>query len=161
VCAVPARAQNFLNGSAETIWSGNIRLSAAPAHMFGRDGAPDNTGGAFRLGYGISDSFDLEAKGSVFDGATLLGGDGHVRVFDDGNTLASFTFGGHRALFDHALDSTALDLAAALSQRLSSRVEVYGGAAFSWDQRDRRRRAPPPDVLRHRSARVDSPGVCA
>jgi hypothetical protein len=132
--AVPAGAQNFMNGSAETIWSGNIRLSGSPAHMFGRDGAPDNTGGAFRVGYGISDSFDLEAKSAFFDGVTLLGGDGHLRVFDGGDTLVSVTLGGHQALVKNGLDSTALDLAAALSRRLSSRLQVYGGAAFSWER---------------------------
>jgi hypothetical protein len=132
--AVPAGAQNFQNGSAETIWSGHVRLTGSPAHMFGRDGAPDSTGGAFRLGYGISDTFDVEAKTAFFDGVTLVGGDTKFRVFHDGNTLASFSLGGHQAFVKDALDSTALDLAAALSQRLSSRLEVYGGAAFSWEK---------------------------
>jgi hypothetical protein len=128
-----ARAQNFLNGSAETIWSGNVRLSGAPAHMFGRDGAPDSTGGAFRLGYGVTDNFDLEAKSAFFDGVTLLGGDGHVRFYGSPNTSATVSVGGHQALVKDALDSTALDLGAALSHRLSDRLEVYGGALFSWE----------------------------
>lgn len=134
VCAVPARAQNFLNGSAETIWSGNVRLTGAPAHMFGRDGTPDNTGGAFRLGYGISDNFDIEAKSAFFDGVSLLGGDGHLRFYDRRNTSATLSIGGHQALVSHGLDSTALDLGGALSRRLSDRLEVYGGALFSWER---------------------------
>ena len=50
VGAVPAHAQNFLQGSPDTIWYGNVRLEGAPAEMFPHDGGPDRTGGAFRLG---------------------------------------------------------------------------------------------------------------
>ena len=50
----PAQAQNFQNGSAQTIWSGNLRLTGSPAWLFGEDDAPNRTGGAFRLGYGIT-----------------------------------------------------------------------------------------------------------
>jgi len=134
VCAVPAQAQNFLNGSAETIWAGNVRLSGSPAHMFGRDGAPDNTGAALRLGYGFTDNFDLEAKSAFFDGVTLLGGDAHYRFLARPNTSAAFSVGAHQALVSNALDSTALDLAASLSRRLTERVEVYGGALLSWER---------------------------
>ena len=79
VSAAPARAQNFLNGSAETIRDRYFRLTAAPVQMFGRDAAPDRAGGAFRLGYGITDAFDVEAKSAFFDGVTLIGGDGQFR----------------------------------------------------------------------------------
>jgi hypothetical protein len=101
--------------------------------MFGRDGGPDRTGGAFRLGYGFSDSFDVEAKTAFFDGVSLVGGDGKLRVLDRGDTSLSFSAGGHRALVDHAPDSTALDLAAQLTRRLGRRLEVFGGAALSWE----------------------------
>lgn len=133
VLADPALAQNFQNGSTEIIWPGYVRLTASPAHMFGRNGAPDRTGGAFRLGYGLSDSFDIEAKTGFFDGVTLVGGDGQLRVIDDGDTSLSFSVGGHQALVSHAPDSTAIDLAAQLSERLGPRLELYGGAAFSWE----------------------------
>jgi hypothetical protein len=133
VLAVPARAQNFQTGSASTIPAGHLRLTASPAWMFGRDGAPDRTGGAFRLGYGMSDSFDVEAKTAFFDGVTLVGGEGQLRVFSRGDTSFSLSAGGHRALVSHALDSTALDLAAQLSARLGQRLEIYGGAVFSWE----------------------------
>jgi hypothetical protein len=133
VVAVPARAQNFQTGSASTIPAGHLRLTASPAWMFGRDGAPDRTGGAFRLGYGMSDSFDVEAKTAFFDGVTLVGGDGKFRVLDHGTTSLSLSAGGHQALVSHALDSTALDLAAQLTERLGQRLEVYGGAVFSWE----------------------------
>src|SRR5262245_21860661 len=80
VSAAPARAQNFMSGSAETIRDGYFRLDAAPVQMFGRDAAPDRTGGAFRLGYGITDALDVEAKTAFFDGVSLIGGDGHFRL---------------------------------------------------------------------------------
>jgi len=134
VCAVPAHAQNFLQGSPDTIWYGNVRLEGAPAQMFGREGGPDRTGAALRLGYGVTDNFDLEAKSGLFDGVTLLGGDGHVRLYDRRNTRATFTFGGHHAFVRDALDSTALDLAASVGQRLSSRLQVYAGAACSLER---------------------------
>jgi hypothetical protein len=131
--AVTAHAQNFQSGSAATIRSGHVQLTAAPVHMFGRDGRPDRTGGAFRLGYGISSSFDVEAKTAFFDGVTLVGGDGHFRVFDDQDTSLSFRVGGHQALMGSGPDSTALDLGAELSEWLNRRLELYGGAAFSWE----------------------------
>ena len=131
--AVPGGAQNFQNGSAETIWPGHVRLIASPAHMFGREGRPDRTGGAFRLGYGLSDSFDVEAKAAFFDGVSLVGGDGQFRVLHDGDTSLSFRIGGHQALMSGGPDSTALDLAGELSERLGPRLELYGGAAFSWE----------------------------
>ncbi len=134
VSAVPAHAQNLLQGSADTIWHGNVRIEGAPAEMFGREGGPDRTGAAFRLGYGITDNFDLEAKSGLFDGVTLLGGDGHVRLYDRSNTLATLTVGGHHAFVRDALDSTALDLAASLGHWLSPRLQVYAGAAWSLER---------------------------
>jgi hypothetical protein len=131
--AVPARAQNFQNGSAETVWPGFLRLTASPAQMFGRDGGPDRTGGAFRLGYGVSDSFDVEAKTAFFNGVALVGGDAQFRVLHDPRTSVSFSIGAHQALMTSAPDSTALDLAGQLSQRLGRRLELHGGAAFSWE----------------------------
>lgn len=133
VLAAPARAQNFQNGSATTIPAGDLGLTASPVQMFGRSGAPDRTGGAFRVGYGVADSLDIEAKAAFFDGVSLVGGDGKLRLLDRGNTSLSVSAGGHRALVTHAFDSTALDLAAQLTERLGRRLEVFGGAAFSWE----------------------------
>ena len=132
--AVPAHAQSFLQGSPETIWYGNVRLEGAPAQMFARTGGPDRTGAAFRLGYGIAENFDLEAKSAFFDGVSLVGGDGHFRFYDRRDTLATFTVGGHHAFVSNALDSTALDLAASLGHWFSPRLQVYGGAAYSLER---------------------------
>ena len=133
VSAAPARAQNFLNGSAETIRDRYFRLTAAPVQMFGRDAAPDRAGGAFRLGYGITDAFDVEAKSAFFDGVTLIGGDGQFRVFNDNDVLVSLRIGGHQAVMSNGPDSTALDLGAELSTWVDRRVELYAGTEFSFE----------------------------
>jgi hypothetical protein len=101
VSTAPAQAQNFFAGSAETIRDRYFRLTGAPVVMFGRDGAPDRTGGAFRLGYGITDAFDVEAKSAFFDGVTLIGGDGQFRVFADNDVLVSLRAGAHQAMMDN------------------------------------------------------------
>lgn len=132
--AVSARAQNFLQGSPDTVWYGNVRLQGAPAEMFPHDGGPDKTGGAFRLGYGITSNFDLEAKSSFFDGVTLLGGDGHLRLYDRRDTAATLTVGGHHAFVRDALDSNALDVAASMGHWFSPRLQVYAGAAYSFEK---------------------------
>ena len=134
IVAAPARAQNFLQGSPDTVWYGNVRLEGAPAQMFPHDGGPDRTGGAVRLGYGITSNFDLEAKSAFFDGVTLLGGDGHVRLYDRRDTLATVTVGGHHAFVRDALDSNALDLSASLGHWFSPRLQVYAAAAYSFEK---------------------------
>jgi hypothetical protein len=131
--AVPAWAQNFLTGSLKAIGPGYLRMTGAPTHMFGRDGAPDRTGGAFRMGYGLSDSFGLEGKAAVFDGVTLVGGDGHYRLFNSGDTTVSLSVGGHQAVMSHAPDSTALDLAAEVHTHATPRLDLYGGTSFSYE----------------------------
>jgi hypothetical protein len=129
----PADAQSFLTGSAETIRDRYFRLTGAPVQMFGRDGAPDSTGGAFRLGYGITDAFDVEAKSAFFDGVSLIGGDAQFRVFADDDVLVSVRAGGHQALVEGAPDSTALDLGAELSAWVNRRVELYAGTDVSFE----------------------------
>jgi hypothetical protein len=133
VSASSARAQNFLNGSAETIRDRYFRLTAAPVQMFGRDDAPDSTGAAFRLGYGFTDAFDVEAKSAFFDGVSLIGGDAQFRVFANEDLLVSLRAGGHQALVSDAPDSTALDLGAELSAWVNRRVEVYTATEVSFE----------------------------
>jgi hypothetical protein len=128
--AAPALAQNFQDGSTETIWPGAFRLTGSPVHLFGPGGGPDRDGGAFRLGYGMTDSLDVEAKTGFFDGFTLVGGDAHYRLLD-GPTSLSVRAGGHQALMRDVPDSTALDLSAQVGRRVGPRLELYAGPAFS------------------------------
>ena len=131
--AVPARAQNFLTGSLKVIGPGYLRMTGAPTHMFGRDGRPDRTGGAFRTGYGLSDSFGLEGKAAFFDGVTLVGGDGHYRLLNGKDTTLSLSVGGHQAIVTRAPDSTAVDLAAEVHTHATSRLDLYGATSFSYE----------------------------
>ena len=133
LAAAPARAQNFMSGSADTIRSDYFRLTASPVQMFGRDQRPDRTGGAFRLGYGITDAFTVEGKTAFFDGVTLVGGDGQFRVLGGKDTQCSLRIGGHQAMMTGGPDSTALDLGAEFSAWVDRRVEVYGGTEFSFE----------------------------
>jgi len=132
--AVPARAQSLLQGSPDTVWYGNVRLEGAPAEMYPHDGGSDNTGAVFRLGYGLTSRFNLEAKSGFFDGVTLLGGDAHVRLYDRKDTVAAVTVGGHHAFVSDALDSNALDLAATAGHWFSPRLQVYAGFAYSFEK---------------------------
>ena len=130
IVAAPARAQNFQNGSAETILYGNLRFQASPVQLFGTNGGPDRTGGAFRLGYGLTDSFDVEAKTGFFNGFSLLGADGRYQ-FRSGDTSLAATVGGHQALVQNSPDSTALDLAATGQPPGSGRDSRSSGAPLS------------------------------
>jgi len=107
-------------------------MIGAPTYMFGRDGRPDRTGGAFRLGYGLTESFGVEGKAAFFDGVTLVGGDGHFRLLD-GDTKLSLGVGGHQAVMSSGPDSTALDLAAEVRTRLERRLDLYAGTSFSYE----------------------------
>ena len=130
--ALPARAQNFLTGSVDTIQPGNLRLIGAPTHMFGRDGRPDRTGGAFRLGYGLSDSFGVEGKAAFFDGVTLVGGDGHFRLLDGATNRVAR----RRRTPGRDVERAGLDRARPrrpVRTRLERRLDLYAGTSFSYE----------------------------
>jgi hypothetical protein len=128
----PVRAQNFLTGSVYPIPSGDLRMIGAPTQMFGRDGRPDRTGAAFRMGYGLSDALGVDAKAAFFEGVTLVGGDGHFRLLD-GDTTLSLGLGGHQAIVSAGPDSTALDLSAEARTRLGAGLDVYAGTSVSFE----------------------------
>jgi len=133
--AMPARAQNFLENSAETINRGNFKLAAFPTALFGRNGSSDNWGGALRAGYGFTDNFDMEAKAGFFNGLTLVGADAEVWLLR-GEVDLAVSAGAHKALLRAGRDSTAIDLAAQLSRHVSNRLEVYGGSSVSFEHLD-------------------------
>lgn len=133
--AMPARAQNFLENSAETINRGNFKLAAFPTGLFGRNGASDSWGGALRVGYGFTDNFDVEAKAGFFSGLTLVGADAEVWLLRGDLDLA-VSGGAHKALVRAGRDSTAIDLAAQLSGHVTNRLEVYGGTSVSFEHLD-------------------------
>ena len=123
LCAATSHAQNFLENSSETINKGNFKVSAFPTGLFGKNGAPDNWGGAFRVGYGVTDNFDVEAKGSIFGDFGLVGADAEFWLLK-GDVDFSVSGGAHKALVDAAPDSTAIDFSAQLTKHVGDRLEV-------------------------------------
>jgi hypothetical protein len=135
--AVPAGAQNFLESSAETIPAGDFAFTADPTGLFGKNGRPDRWGGAARLGYGLTDSFDVEAKAAVFNGFSLVGLDTDFWVVK-GPVNMSVGLGAHKALVQSptAANSTAVDAAWRVSGRLTRRLELGGGVSVSFESLD-------------------------
>ena len=131
--AAPARAQNFLMNSAETINRGNFKIAAFPTVVLGEDGAENEWGLATRLGYGFTDRFDVEAKLAFFDRLKMYGADAEYWLAR-GRTDVSLS-GGFRIgdVEGEGADSTALDLAAIASRDVGDDLEVYVGGSLSFE----------------------------
>jgi outer membrane protein with beta-barrel domain len=130
-----AQAQNFLMNSAETINKGNFKISGFPTALLGEDGAENEWGIASRLGYGLTPSFDVEAKLAVFDGLKMYGADAEYWLVK-GKTDVSLSGGLHKSDFDGGGDSTAIDLAAIASRKVADRLELYAGGSLSFESID-------------------------
>lgn len=133
--ATPVWAQNFIENSSETINKGNFKLSAFPTGLFGRNGAPDRFGSAFRVGYGITDNFDVEAKSALFNGFSLLGADVEWWLLK-GDVDVAVSAGAHKAWVSGGADSKAIDLATQLSGHVTNRLEIYGATSLSFESLD-------------------------
>jgi hypothetical protein len=134
--AAPARAQNFLMNSAETINRGNFKIAAFPTVLLGEDDAENEWGLATRLGYGFTDRFDVEAKLAFFDGLKMYGADAEYWLVR-GRTDVSVSGGFHLADFEgEGADSTALDLAAIASRDVGDDLELYLGGSLSFESLD-------------------------
>src|SRR4030042_6060305 len=66
-------AQDVLMNSAETINQGNIKLALFPTVLFGKNGADSSWGLAGRVGYGLTERFDIEAKAASFKNLKYFG----------------------------------------------------------------------------------------
>ena len=133
--AGPAHAQNFLMNSAETINKGNFKLAAFPTVLLGEDDADSEWGVATRLGYGFTPSFDVEVKLAFFDGFKLYGADAELWLLK-GRTDLSVALGLHKGDFDGDFDTTAVDTSAIVSYAVGRRLDIYGGASFSFESVD-------------------------
>jgi hypothetical protein len=135
--AAPASAQNFIKHSPETINRGNFKVAAFPTALFGKGGGSDRFGSSVRLGYGITDSFDLEGKAAFFDGFSLVGFEGEVWLIK-GRTNASLSAGAHKALLRDSRNTTAINLTGLVGRYVGtgSRFEVYGGTSVSFESVD-------------------------
>jgi hypothetical protein len=134
--ASAASAQDFMNSYPRTIPQGNFELTAHPTLLVGRDEGPDRWGAAGRLGYGITQSLDLVAKGGAFDDFGLLGFAANYWVLKGGELDLAVSAGAHKALIDSANDTTALDLGLQLGGRVGDRLDLSGGLNASFESID-------------------------
>ena len=130
-----ASAQDFLPNTARTIPAGDLRFTAYPTALFGKNNAPDRWGGAGRVGYGITDNFDVQGKAAVFDGFGLVGLDTSYWILR-GDVNLGLSLGAHKALMQSAPDSTAVDASWQMSTRLYRRLRFEGGMSVSLESID-------------------------
>ena len=133
--AASAGAQNFLNSSPRTIPNANFELSGSPTYLVGRDGAPDRFGIAGRLGYGITDSFDISGKAGFFDDFSLVGVEAGYWLLK-GDVDMTLSLGAHKALIEATNDTTAVDLGLQAGGRISDRLTLTGGLTASFESID-------------------------
>jgi hypothetical protein len=130
-----AHAQNVLMNSAETIDRKTFKLSAFPTVILGEDDADSEWGVASRLGYGFTDSFDVEAKLAFFDGLTFYGVDAEL-WFVKGEIDVSGALGVHRTDFEGDFALTGIDTALLVSGHVADKLELYGGLNLSFESED-------------------------
>lgn len=136
-CAVPGTAQDFLLNSAETITPKTLKITGFPALLMGDGdlGEDDSWGFGARVGYGITASFDIEAKASFFDGLNQYGADAEYWLLK-GDTDLSVAGGFRLTDADFGADATAIDTSLILSRTLADKLEPYVGFAVSFESLD-------------------------
>jgi len=121
-----ASAQDFgVMESAETINTGNFKLSVNPMFVF-PDDADNEIGVGLRFGYGFTPRFDMEAKAAFYDGLYFFGGDFEYWLVKNQSWDVSGGAGLHFAGGDFATDSTGIDLTLLASRHIARRLEFYG-----------------------------------
>lgn len=131
-----ASAQDFgVMESAETINTGNFKLSVNPMFVF-PDVGDNEIGVGLRFGYGFTPRFDMEAKAAFYDGLSFFGGDFEYWLVKDRAWDVSAGAGIHFARGDAFADSTGIDLTLLGSTHLTPRFEFYGGLDLAFEQVD-------------------------
>ena len=134
VTAVAAvSAQEVLMNSAETINQGNIKLAVFPTVLFGKNGADSLSGVAGRFGYGLTERFDIEAKGAIFKDLRYLGIDAEFWLVKGTSFNVSAALGGHLTDGKGGADSSGIDAALLLSTSPVLNLELYGGFKVAFD----------------------------
>jgi hypothetical protein len=77
----------------------------------------------------------VEGQSAFFDGFSLVGLNASVKVLR-GDIDLSTRPGAHKAFLRDAADSTAVDIAALMGGRVSSRLRVSGGVSVSFESLD-------------------------
>jgi hypothetical protein len=135
-CGLPslALAQDFgVMESAETIDRGTFKLRLNPLLIFGRDGQDDELGVAAKLGYGLTDRFDLEGAVALYDGVRFFGVDAEYWLVRDAAADVSIIGGLHVARGDNTLNTRGIDLTFLASRHVTDRLELYGALDFAFE----------------------------
>ena len=137
--ALPAAAQYVgILQSAETMDRGTFKLMAAPIMVFGKNGADDEFGGAFRGGYAFTDRFDLEAKLGFFENSTIVGADGEFWILsgkeEDTGLDFSLTGGVHWIFGSNGnFDVIGLEITPQFSGHVTKNIELCGALDASFE----------------------------
>ena len=131
-----ANAQDFgVAESAETINTGNFKLSVNPMFVF-PDVGDNEIGVGLRFGYGFTPRFDMEAKAAFYDGLSFFGGDFEYWLVKNRAWDVSGGAGIHFARGDAFADSTGIDLTLIASRHIARRLEFYGALDIALEQVD-------------------------
>ena len=137
--ALPAAAQyTGVLQSAETMDRGTFKLMAAPIMVFGKNGADDEFGGAFRGGYAFTDRFDLEAKLGFFENSVVVGADAEFWVLsgkeEDTGLDISLTGGLHWIIGNNDnFDIIGLEITPEFSGHVTKNIELCGTLDTSFE----------------------------
>jgi len=126
-------AQDVLMNSAETINQGNIKLALFPTMLLGKNGGDSVWGVAGRAGYGLTPSFDTEAKAATFKGLNYFGIEAEYWLVHGGNANVSVALGAHLTDSKAGADSSGIDTSLLFSTRPAKRLELYGGLKLAFD----------------------------
>jgi hypothetical protein len=129
-----APAQDFgVMESAETINRGNFKLGGNPMMAWGREGAEDDLGVAFKAGYGFTNAFDAEGKVALFENLTFFGGDAEFWLIKNAPLDLSLSAGLHMAKSDVVPDRAGADVTFLGSGPISRNLELYGALDFAFE----------------------------
>jgi hypothetical protein len=136
--ATPATAQDFgVLESAETINEGNFKLGAYPLFVL-PDFGDNDFGVAVAVGYGFTDSFDLEGRATFSDDVIYVGADGEYWFLKnqplDMSLRAGIHFGGVEG---EVGDSAGVDLTLLASAPVGGGpVELIGALDMAFNSMD-------------------------
>jgi hypothetical protein len=136
--APAAHAQDFgVLESAETINQGNFKLGIFPLFVLPDEG--DNVFSvAASIGYGLTDSFDIEGRAAFSENVTFLGGDVEYWLMKNRPLDLSLRGGGHFGMIEgDAGDTAGIDLSVIGSVPVGANVEFIGALDMAFNSTDR------------------------
>lgn len=135
--APAAAAQDFgVMESAETINRGNFKLAAYPMFVFPDEGENDIAIG-LGLGYGFTNSFDIEGRAALSDDVVFLGGDAEYWLLKNLPLDLSLRGGFHVGMVEGDVgDSRGVDLSVIGSAPIAESLELVGALDIAFNSVD-------------------------